>query len=325
MKKTLLALVLVLTMVACMPVGGGITSYASDSASQASSSETAPSEPCAAEENNTDAVYNAACDYFANLPSDINALRADALFEMMDAGDNMLILDIRSADDYAAGHLIGAVNLSFLDMSIPENLGNLPDDKLIMVNCYSGQSASKAVVLLNLAGKMARNVQSGFNDGIRQTDNYESYIETAPHDLDAGTYAVDACMAGAIRDCFAAKMEKDGTIFAHFNIAPDDVNNILDDDSFLLLSVRQASDYNEAHIPGAINIPFGQGMEKGLTELPTEKIIIVYCYSGQSASQTTAALRMMGYDAYSLSGGFGNAEAGTGWLGGGFATESGAN
>jgi rhodanese-related sulfurtransferase len=52
-------------------------------------------------------------------------------------------------------------------------------------------------------------------------------------------------------------------------------------------------------------------------QLPTDKTIIVYCYTGQTASQTTAILRLLGYDAYNLSGGMGK-EGGSGWLGAGY-------
>ena len=59
-------------------------------------------------------------------------------------------------------------------------------------------------------------------------------------------------------------------------------------------------------------------MQEQFGKLPKDKKIIVYCYSGQTSSQTTAILRLLGYDAYSMSGGVGNAEAKTGWLGEGY-------
>ena len=59
-----------------------------------------------------------------------------------------------------------------------------------------------------------------------------------------------------------------------------------------------------------MNNPYGAGMEQYFAEqLPTDGIVIVHCYSGQTASQTVAILRLLGYDAYNLSGGMNN-----GWL-----------
>ena len=76
----------------------------------------------------------------------------------------------------------------------------------------------------------------------------------------------------------------------------------------------KAEDYAKGHIAGAINIPFGKGMQDSFSKIPTDKPVIVYCYTGQTSSQTMAVLRMLGFDAYSLSGGMGK-EGGKGWLG----------
>ncbi|MEA5014805.1 MAG: rhodanese-like domain-containing protein [Candidatus Limiplasma sp.] len=265
-------------------------------------------------------VYDAAYDYFKNFPSDKNVIAAKDLFAMMENGDEMFILDIRRPDDYAAGHLIGAVNLSFFDMSIADNLEALPDDRPIMVYCYTGQTASQVTALLNIAGKMAKNVQSGFNNAISKEEGHEKYLEDQANAVPEAAYAVDGAIKEALDEYFAAKMALDGTPMANFNISPENVKAIVDekDDNYYILSIRQAADYAAGHIPGAANIPYGQGMEEALSQLPEDKAIIVYCYSGQTSSQTTAVLRMMGFDAYSMSGGMGNADAGTGWLGQGY-------
>jgi rhodanese-related sulfurtransferase len=61
-------------------------------------------------------------------------------------------------------------------------------------------------------------------------------------------------------------------------------------------------------------------MQDALAELPKDKKIIVYCYSGQTASQTTAILRLLGYEAYNMAFGMGSAESQKGWLGAGYET-----
>jgi rhodanese-related sulfurtransferase len=242
------------------------------------------------------------------------------LFAMMDNGDEMFILDIRRPDDYAAGHLIGAINLSFFDMSIADNVDALPDDKPIMVYCYTGQTASQVTALLNIAGKMTKNIQSGFNHAISKAEGLEKYIETTENALLETNYPSEEAIKAALADYFAAKMALDGTPLANFNVSAETVKAIVDDqdDNYMILSIRRAEDYAEGHIAGAVNIPYGQGMEEALAQLPADKIVIVYCYSGQTSSQTTAVLRMMGFDAYSMSGGMGNADAGSGWLGAGY-------
>lgn len=271
-------------------------------------------------------VYQAAYDYFANFPSDKNVISAADLFTMMDAGDDMLILDIRRPEDYAAGHLKGAVNLSFFDMSIPEALNSLPDDRPIMVYCYTGQTASQVTALLNIAGRMTKNVQSGFENAITKEPGYEAYVDTEAAILPTGNFApVDDAINEAINEYFLEKNEMAGTDYANYNVTVETVRGIVDEglvDDYTILDIRQRDDYLAGHIDGAVNIPYGQGMEEALVELPVDKPLIIYCYSGQTSSQTLAVMRLMGYDAYSMSGGMGNTDAGTGWLGAGYPVEA---
>ncbi len=84
-----------------------------------------------------------------------------------------------------------------------------------------------------------------------------------------------------------------------------------------MVDLRSAEDYAKGHIEGAVNLPYGKGMQKEFDKLPTDKTLVLQCYSGQTASQTMAALRIKGYNAYNLSGGMG-AEGGSGWLGAGY-------
>jgi rhodanese-related sulfurtransferase len=67
-----------------------------------------------------------------------------------------------------------------------------------------------------------------------------------------------------------------------------------------LISV-QAEDCANGHSPGAINMP-GTSIftAENRAKLPKDRQIVLNCYSGQTASQATSALRMLGYDAYNM-------------------------
>ncbi len=69
-----------------------------------------------------------------------------------------------------------------------------------------------------------------------------------------------------------------------------------------IMDIRKAEDYAEKHIDGAINIPW---VEVGdfIDDLPKDEKIIVVCYTGQTAGQTVALLRILGFNACSLKGG----------------------
>lgn len=101
---------------------------------------------------NEETVKEAAMAYFAAFPDDKHMIVVPDLFKKIDAGEDMFIIDIRRAEDYAQGHLKGAVNIPY-GLEVAEALDRIPDDTPVYVNCYTGQTSSQTVALLNVAGK----------------------------------------------------------------------------------------------------------------------------------------------------------------------------
>lgn len=261
-----------------------------------------------------DTVTEAAMAYFAEFPDDKHMINVDNLFTKIDAGEDMLIIDIRQPEDYAEGHLKGAVNIPY--GTVADSLDIIPDDVPVYVNCYSGQTSSQTVALLNVAGKYATNIQSGYNNGISAIEGFENYIDTTEATLPGDEYPVDPAIKEAIADYYA-KASSD--TFKSFNFPVESLGELVEAESedYTILSIRQAEDYNAGHIAGAVNIPFAKGMEQSFSSIPTDKPVVVYCYSGQTASQTMAILRLLGYEAYNLAGGMGTEGGTSGWLGAG--------
>lgn len=193
----------------------------------------------------------------------------------------------------------------------------IPNDRTVYVYCYSGQTASQTVFLLHLAGKQAINVSGGFDKGISGEEAAKELMTTEAAAFGEETYTVDADIQTAVENYYkAVAAEKD---YAKNNISPKQLKELMDagSEDICIVDLRSAEDYAAGHIEGAINLPYGKGMEENFDILPTDKTLILQCYSGQTASQTTAALRVKGYRAYNLSGGMG-AEGGSGWLGAGY-------
>ncbi|OGW35531.1 MAG: hypothetical protein A2X58_00795 [Nitrospirae bacterium GWC2_56_14] len=65
---------------------------------------------------------------------------------------DFFVLDIRSAVDFAKGHIEGAVNVPFALVAKPENLVLYPIEKPILVVCYTGHTASVVTGILNTLG-----------------------------------------------------------------------------------------------------------------------------------------------------------------------------
>jgi rhodanese-related sulfurtransferase len=76
--------------------------------------------------------------------------------EMWRAGD--VIIDVRSAEEYALGHIAGAVNVPLETLPLAER--GLPDGPIITA-CSMGTRAGRAAELLDLAGRTAFSIIGG--------------------------------------------------------------------------------------------------------------------------------------------------------------------
>ena len=64
--------------------------------------------------------------------------------KMMEEEKNYIILDVRRADEYAEGHIPGAINVANESIGT-EEIPELPDkDQLILVYCRSGRRSKEA-------------------------------------------------------------------------------------------------------------------------------------------------------------------------------------
>ncbi|HKL74433.1 MAG TPA: rhodanese-like domain-containing protein [Halanaerobiales bacterium] len=254
----------------------------------------------------SDEVEEAVDSYFANLPSNNAMIGQETFVEKVKAGEDLFILDIRQPDVYKEGHVKGAINLPWGSGQIANNLDKLPGDKTIYVYCYTGQTANQIVGLLNFAGFEAESVKFGWNLGISEVDGYKAAVETKANELGGETsYEINAEVKKTTVDYLEGLEDVNGTMYKNYKISEDMLNMILDSEDIVILSIRQPDAYAEGHIPNAMNIAWGKGMQENFGQLPKDKKIVVYCYTGQTAGQTVAGLRMLGYDAVSLNGGIG--------------------
>jgi tRNA(Ile)-lysidine synthase TilS/MesJ/rhodanese-related sulfurtransferase len=73
---------------------------------------------------------------------------------------------------------------------------------------------------------------------------------------------------------------------------------------YLLVDIRNEISYNHGFIPGAVNIEKDE-LEEDITRLPNDKKIILYCLKGVLSKDAAGMLRLNGYEAYNLTGGYG--------------------
>ncbi len=71
--------------------------------------------------------------------------------------------------------------------------------------------------------------------------------------------------------------------------------------NYFVVDIRGSNDFAKGTIEGAVNIPFEYTANlKLIGSLPKDKTIIVVCYTGHQAGQTTALWNMLGYDAVAM-------------------------
>ena len=313
---SLLALIITASLVGC----GTKADTTKDAAKETTKVETTAADTTA----KTDVVADAVNGYFANMPADVYKIPEKDFVEKVKANEDMFILDIRQADVYAKGHIKGAVNASW-GTAISDNLDKLPKDKAIMVYCYTGQTAGQTVALLNMAGFNAKSVNLGWDLGISKVDGVKDVTETKVNEFaKVEALEIKPEIKTAVENYLKGLDTVKDTNFKNYKISEDDAKKLVDakDSSVVFLSVRKAEDFAKGHIAGATNIAWGKGMQEKFSTLPKDKKIIVYCYTGQTAAQTVAGLKMLGYDAVSLNGGMGTAaNAPAGWANKGFAVE----
>lgn len=253
-------------------------------------------------------VQTAAEAYFAGGAKTIRAADLFANLNDGDASNDPFRVDIRQAVDYEKGHIPGAINMPGGSLFTAENLAKLPKDKAIVLNCYSGQTASQATAALRMMGYDAYNLLYGipgwgtaegitypFNAG--QSGNYRVSTEAAQLEgtFDAPKPLGDTPEAAALA-YFPGGFKAIRAADLFTNLNDGDASN-----DPIILDTRSAEHYAAGHIPGAVNVaPKDLFTEAGLAKLPPNKQIVSYCYSGQTASQVTGALRLLGYDAYNM-------------------------
>lgn len=115
-----------------------------------------------------DPAIQAAIDkYFADMESAKGTafasfnFKPESLKEILDAqDDSYVVYSIRKAEDYANGHIETAINNPF-GKGMQTKFSELPKDKTIIVQCYSGQTSSQTAAILRLLGYNAYSLQGG--------------------------------------------------------------------------------------------------------------------------------------------------------------------
>ena len=245
-----------------------------------------------------------------NFPS---MIKPGTVFE--DAGPAQYIIDLRSPEAFARGHIKNARNVRFSDLPgyFQNDIKPFQFEKIVLV-CDHGQLSSYATSLLRLMGY--GNVYSmrwgmdcwhpdiAMNNGWEAlvSNDYADDLERMVHEKpEPGTFPVLNTGKSSGEEILDARMEH--LFKADFKdvwIRPREVFG--SPSEYFIINFDRRDKYESGHIPGAIRYkPSGTlGFGDEMLTIPADRDVVLYCGTGQNSAFAVAYLRLLGYRAHSL-------------------------
>lgn len=189
----------------------------------------------------------------ASAGNNFKVINTEQLKTMMDNKVPFVLVDARTKEEYDEAHIAGAISIPV--KKFDELQSTLPSDKSSLVVIYcNGVKCGKS---RSLAGKAA---EAGYSNLMIYGDGFPVWEEKDMKIVAGPAYGKKVEMN------VYSPAELDAVIKQHNN-------------DYVLVDVRDESEYKSGHIPTAINIPAESFAIKSEV-LPKEKQIIVYCNTG---------------------------------------------
>jgi len=236
---------------------------------------------------------------------------AEGVKTLMATG-GVYVIDIRSAETFATGHIEGAVNVAAGDVISHLDGMDVSGYEKVAIVCYSGQTAAWVTCLARLSGydnvfSMKWGMTSwnadfdswSSNTGSMYTGFFKS--DDTPKGPEGDLPVLNTGKTEGADICAARVSEILSEGFGAAAISAAAVYENLED--YYIVNYWPANHYADpGHIEGAMQYTPKESiaLDADLTTLPTDKTIVVYCYTGQTSANMAAYLRVLGYDAVSL-------------------------
>jgi rhodanese-related sulfurtransferase len=243
---------------------------------------------------------------YVNAPGSPYLLAADDVFYNK---NNYLLIDIRTKDDYVKGHIDGAYNVPRADLlKFLDTLDASQYEKIVICDNDGFESAYAASILRGKGYGNAFPLKYGMGawNGIFATgwknsgsNKYAGALVTTntPKHKKGALPKINtkAKTVTGILNARAADVIDDD-----FLVSVDEVMN--NKDNYYIINYWPKDKYESGHLPGAVWYAPKKSLRTDLEllTLPADKKIVVYCYTGLSASTVIGYLRLIGYDAYAI-------------------------
>lgn len=222
-------------------------------------------QPAAPSYFSVDAAMNKRVHPLLDRSRRIPALTPAQLRAALDSG--VRVVDARSVDDFAVGHVRGSVNVGF-DGRFAETGGMVAEvgEKIALVT-YPGDEQDAAVRLARIG-----------------SDNAIGYFT-----IDRGG-AFPAELADLVQQAPRVSVQQ--------------LDRLLAENAVSVIDIRNPGERDVGAIPGSIHIPLAQ-LRMRMGEIATDKPIVVHCAGGWRSSVAASLLRAQGFeDVSDLVGGY---------------------
>ncbi len=200
--------------------------------------------------------------------TEFTLITTDQLKGMIEGKKDFLLIDARTKEEYQEAHIAGALNIP--EKSFEESSSLLPADKTRMIVFYcNGLKCGKSKKAATKAEALGYKNIIIYGDGFPVWEEKGNKIVPGPE--------------------YAKKIET-------AKVSPSELKKMIDSGNkdFVIVDVRDESEYKEGHIPSAINIPAESFAAKSGV-LPKEKKIIVYCNTGGRSYMAYRKLMKLAY------------------------------
>ncbi|MCK9448723.1 MAG: rhodanese-like domain-containing protein [Bacteroidales bacterium] len=228
---------------------------------------------------------------------------------------NILVIDLRTPEQYAEAHIAGSIRIDAAEIIdyMTSEIEAAAFDKIIFVD-NRGQVSSYVTAITRLLGfdhtYFIRFGLSSWNEAFAKSgwemviNNFlEDKMETSSNPKASPSTLPLLQTKGTTAYQIAKEQAK------HLLSQPPlsftkTIEEVLDpDNNFYIVNYWPEAKYtNYGHLTGAIQYTPKKSLhpDQDLLTLPTDRPVIVYCFTGQHSAHVVAYLRMLGYDAYSI-------------------------
>ena len=213
-------------------------------------------------------------DEKASPPADQSKHITVEQFVQRRAQPNHVVLDVRTEQEFQAGHIPGAVNLNVNAPDFRARATQLDRSKTYLVHCVVGHRSALAcsnLVTLGLTNFL------DFHPGLKAWKEAGQPVEVSPA----------SAAAAPVKPTQEVKMKRVGV--EEFAKLRADTNNVV-------LDVRTEKEFQAGHIPGAVHIDVNaKDFEAQVGKLGTNRTFLIHCASGVRSRRACGRLDAAGF------------------------------